>query len=306
MEILTAKPTQTQYNKIPCTKELPKFERSVSLLCWVYNEEELIEEYMHRANALLESCIEDYEIVVVDDCSTDRTPELLIQLQNQYPCIRMFRNEKNLNVGLSCRKAISLAEKDYIFWQTIDWAYDISNLRSFLELLKKFDIVAGVRRNPVESVSVSANWKPVLALLRLIRIKHLTRRSDTIPKAIISVINYLLIRLLFQVPLSDYQNVVFYPRKWIQLLEYEAKSSFVNPEALIKAYWNEMSIVEVPISFIARQKGDAKGTRIKAIVSSVTDILSCWNKWVIHKNVLRTRNGVIQRLRPDEWEQKLL
>ena len=112
---------------------LPKFDRSVSLVCWAYNEEDLIGEFLERANALMDKCVEDYEIVVVDDCSTDRTNQIVRDFAKRMPQVRLIRNERNLNVGMSCRRAIAAAGKEYLFWQTVDWSYDINLLRGHLE-----------------------------------------------------------------------------------------------------------------------------------------------------------------------------
>jgi len=281
---------------------LPKFDRGVSWLCWAYNEEELIGQYLQKAETLLDQTVEDYEIVVIDDCSTDRTNAIVAEMQRRNPRIRLIRNEQNLNVGLSSRKAIQSARKEYLFWQTIDWAYDISLLRIFLELLKTYDIVAGARRAPVRVADNIRFMKPILALLKLFGVKHLTRRSDTIRKALVSLFNYILIRLLFRVPLSDYQNVVFYPTKLIQSIQYEARSSFTNPEGLIKCHWQGASIAEVPISFIPRTAGEAKGTRFKALFSSVTDIFRLWWQWIVLGRRRAVNNGDIYRLYPEEWE----
>ena len=279
---------------------LPKFEHSVSLLCWAYNEELLIEDFLIRINTILEKAVHDYEIVVIDDCSVDGTNHIVKNLQKRIPQIKLYRNNKNMNVGYSCRRAIRMATKDYLFWQTIDWSYNIALLRTFLELLTRFDVVAGVRRSPVKIKNRFA--KPIAGILKLYGIKHLTKRSDTISKAVVSVINYSLIRVLFNLPLSDYQNVVFYPTGLVQSLTFEANSSFLNPELLIKAYWNGASIVEVPISFISRQAGEAKGTRLKAILTSICDIFKLWFRWVILDKHEIIRKGKITRLNPDEWE----
>lgn len=282
-------------------RNLPRFDRSVSWLCWAYNEEELIEGYLLRAQNLLEQTVEDYEIVVIDDCSTDRTNAIVTRLQQANPRIRLIRNEQNLNVGLSSQKAIYSAGKEYLFWQTIDWSYDISLLRLHLELLKTHDIVAGVRRAPVRVADEIRFLKPLLALFKLFGVNHVTRCSDTVGKAIVSLINYILIRLLFRVPLSDYQNVVFYPTRLIQSITYEAKSSFANPEGLIKCHWKGASIAEVPISFIPRTAGEAKGTRFKAIQTSVWDIFRLWWRWIVLGRRGPATKGVIRRLRPEEW-----
>lgn len=265
---------------------LPKFDKGVSLLCWAYNEEMLIGDFIEKANKLLEQAIEDYEIVIVDDGSTDKTAEIIESKQKFIPRLRLIRNPVNMNVGYSSQRAIKNAQKEYLFWQTIDWSYDLSNLRMFLELLKSYDIVEGVRKGPITS---------------LLDIDHLSRRSDNLFKAMVSVINYILIRCLFRVPLSDYQNVSFYPSKLIQSVSFESNSSFSNPEGLIKSHWKGASIIEVPIPFMHRQIGSAKGTRPKAILKAVRDIFQLWFQWIILGKRGLVKKGQITRLNPAEW-----
>jgi len=278
-----------------------KFDRSVSLLSWAYNEEDSLLGFLEKATNLLDSAVEDYEIVLIDDGSMDRTYHIAKTFQEEKnPRLKIFQNESNLNVGISSRRAIQRASKEFLFWQTIDWCYDISHLRAFLEYLKTYDIVQGVRRAPVQ-VRIKF-FKPIMAILKLFGMKHLTRRSDTVPKAVVSLINYILIRQLFRIPLSDFQNVTFYPTKWIQSLQFEATSSFANPEGLIKSYWNGKSIKEVPINFIPRQHGEAKGTRVRAITASVKDIFRLWVRWVILGERGKISKGEICRPNPAEWE----
>jgi glycosyltransferase involved in cell wall biosynthesis len=262
---------------MPFIKE--KFDKSVSCLCWAYNEEESIVPFLERITDLLESSISEYEIVMIDDGSKDRTYELAEAFRQKNPRLKIFRNDRNRNVGYSLRRAVECASKEFLFWQTVDWSYDISELRVYLEYLKTYDIVLGVRREPVRIHGILA--KPFALLFRLFGAKHITKRSDTVSKAFVSIFNYLLIRTLFRVPLSDYQNVVFYPTRFAQALTVESTSAFINPEHLLKSYWSGKSIKEVPISFIPRERGEAKGTKIKAIWRAVRDIIRFWFKHMI-------------------------
>src|SRR5437764_6976486 len=125
---------------------LGKFHRGVSLLAWAYNEEALAPRFFERAIELLNRVVSDWEIVFVDDCSTDRTGEIAAAFAAREPRIRIVRHERNLNVGLAFRSAIAHASKEFLFWQTIDWSYDIGKLRVFLELLNDFDALQGIQR----------------------------------------------------------------------------------------------------------------------------------------------------------------
>ena len=266
------------------------------MLSWAYNEEGSVSDFLERAAQLMESVVEDYEIILIDDGSTDKTYEIAKKFQEKNPKLKIIKNKKNRDIGIVIPRAIQAATKEYLFWQMVDWCYDISNLREFLEYLKKYDIVLGARRKPVK---VKLKFlKPIAVILRLFGIKHLTRRSDSILKAIISVIHYLLVRILFNIPVSDFHNTTFYSTKLAQSIKHEANSSFVVPETLLKSYWNEKSIKEVPINFISRKVGESKGTRVKTIMSSIKDICRLWFKWIVLGKRGTIRKGKICRLIP--------
>ena len=262
---------------------MQKFERSVSLLAWGLNEEDLLEAFLDRAFALLEETSTDYEVVFVDDGSTDRTPELLVAYAKKEPRLKIVRHDRNYNVGIACRTAIANASKEFLFWQTVDWSYDVGNLRIFLELLNHFDVVQGIRPVPIRLLS----YIPVLR-----SIYRVNKRSDTFRKAIVSLGNYYLLRVLFGAKFHDFQNITFYPTKFVQSLSIVGRTSFVNPELLLKSYARGVRIIEVPIRFIPRSQGDAKGTRLAAILRSVTDTLRNWLAWGIgYRRELKRKAG---------------
>jgi glycosyltransferase involved in cell wall biosynthesis len=234
----------------------------LSMLGWALNEEENIVEYVERAHRLLSELTDDYELIVIDDGSTDRTWEIAEEMQKTRPWLRLHRNERNRGSGYNTKRAIALAEKDYLFWQTVDWAYDIRALTASLGLLARYQVLQGVRLTPIST-------------------GILAKRSDHVGKAVVSMVNYLLIRLLFRLPLRDYQNVTVYPRRLIQSVVLETESSFTNPECLLKVWWKGATIKEVPTAFIKREKGTAKGTRPRAILAAIRDIVSWWIRWCV-------------------------
>ncbi len=251
-------------------QQAPKFERSVSLLSWAYNEEKSIAGFLARAIETMERAVADFEIVVVDDGSSDATPAILAEHARRDPRIRVVTHERNLNVGLACRTAIASARKEVLFWQTVDWAYDLTDLRSYLELLHQYDAVQGVRW-------AGTSKRPDGPILRLLHIAE--GRSDNIRKAMVSWVNYWVIRLLFGVPFYDFQNVTLYPTALIQSAPLRGRTSFVNPECLLRSVALGANFVQVPIEFIPREQGEAKGTRLSSILRSMGDILINWLSW---------------------------
>lgn len=264
-----------------------KFDRSVSLLAWGLNEAELLEPFLDRAFSLLESVATDYEVVFVDDGSTDATPEILTAYAAKEPRLRIVRHDRNYNVGIACRTAVANARKEFLFWQTVDWSYDIRKLRVFLQLLKHFDIVQGVRPVPIRLLS----YIPIIR--SIYRVK---RRSDTLRKAIISLGNYYTLRLLYGAKFHDFQNVTFYPTKLAQSLPIVGRTSFVNPELLIKSHARGARIIEVPIRFLPRASGKAKGTSLRTVARSTLDILRNWISWGIAHRRNVARSGEVERV----------
>jgi glycosyltransferase involved in cell wall biosynthesis len=233
------------------------------MLGWALNEEESIASYVDRAGRFLAALTDDFEVIVLDDGSTDRTWAIAIQMQETRPWLRVYRNEGNRGSGYNTKRAISLAQKDYVFWQTVDWAYDIEGLRTGLWMLQECDVLQGVRQG-------------TLSMKGLV-----LQRSDNPYKGLVSVVNYLLIRVLFRLPLRDYQNVTVYPRSLIQSVSLESESAFTNPECLLKTWWKGATFREIEIPFVKRVRGQSKGTKPAAIVAAVADILRWWFRWIV-------------------------
>lgn len=83
----------------------------VSVVLCTYNGSRYLEKQL---NSILNQSYEIEEIIIVDDCSTDSTRDILVKYHNEYSKIKLFFNEKNLGSNDSFKYAVSLATNDYI------------------------------------------------------------------------------------------------------------------------------------------------------------------------------------------------
>jgi dolichol-phosphate mannosyltransferase len=115
----------------------------LSVLIPVYNEELGVAEVVRRVAAIPV----EKEIIVVDDCSTDRTPEILAGLQRSIPDLRVIRHPENRGKGAGIRTAMEAATGDCIVTQDADLEYDPDDLPKLLQpiLDGQAKVVYGVR-----------------------------------------------------------------------------------------------------------------------------------------------------------------
>ena len=262
---------------------IPKrpYRPSVSLLGWAVNEQENLPTYVRRAESLLRSVSDDFELVFIDDGSQDHTWQVARELQRARPWLKLIRNTDNKGVGYNYARAIKGASKEYFLCQTVDWSYDVTELVASFDLLRRYDVLQGVRPRPAG-------------------IRVLAGRSDTIWKGVVSIANYWLIRMLFRLPLSDYQNITVCPTRLAQHLKLVGRSSFTNPEVLLKLWWQGASFKEVRVPFRKRERGRGTGTRFLSILRSVRDILWCWFTWMVLQGRRQRTHGTVATL--DESE----
>jgi glycosyltransferase involved in cell wall biosynthesis len=251
------------------------FRPSLSMLGWALNEEENVAEYVRRAQAFLSSVSDDYELVLFDDGSSDRTWAIMGELAATRPWLRPIKNDRNRGPGYCYRTGIGAATKSYFMAQTVDWAYDIDAFKRHFDDLQRYDILQGVRPGEYS-----------LSTLR--------KRSDSLYKGIVSLTNYTMIRVLYRLPFDDFQNVTICPTRLAQPLRLESEGSFTNPEVMMKLYWGGASFLQVPVLFQKRGRGKGTGTRVGAIARSIGDILGCWCRWVVFRTYPRRKGGRVQ------------
>jgi glycosyltransferase involved in cell wall biosynthesis len=117
-----------------------KKDLSLSVILPVYNEEEAIAETLSSVVRECEGLGIPYEVIVVDDGSSDSTPEKVRNF-----AVRLIRHPYNIGNGAAIKRGIRAARNDVIIFLDADGQHDAKDFRQFIELIRHYDMVVGAR-----------------------------------------------------------------------------------------------------------------------------------------------------------------
>src|SRR5262244_2233969 len=119
---------------------------SISAFFPAYNDAGTIASMVVLTDRTLRKVAEDYEIIVVNDGSTDHTAVVLSELEAKYPSLRVILHPTNLGYGAALRTGFANSTKDLIFYTDGDAQYDVRELELLLPLMTgSVDIVNGYK-----------------------------------------------------------------------------------------------------------------------------------------------------------------
>jgi glycosyltransferase involved in cell wall biosynthesis len=142
---------------------------SLSIFFPCYNDAGTIGSLVASADAVAREFADDYEIIVVDDASTDSSREVLRELQASYPRLRLVLHDRNRGYGGALRSGFTNASKDLVFYTDGDGQYDVFELRRFLPIMQDgVDVVNGykiARSDPLHRVIIGVVYLRLMRLL---------------------------------------------------------------------------------------------------------------------------------------------
>lgn len=120
---------------------------SISMVFPAYNEQDNLERLLKEADEAVSKVSSDYEIIVVDDGSTDETPALLKQLQTVYPFLVVYTHAPNKGYTAALRTGFTNARKELVFYSDSDCQFKLDEIDLLLPYTKTHDLVVGYRKD---------------------------------------------------------------------------------------------------------------------------------------------------------------
>ena len=227
---------------------------SISVVMPAYNEEVSIVEAVKQNIETFSSQKLDYEIIIVDDNSTDRSWEIIKELAEKHPEVFCYHHEKNLGPGGALQTGITKAKKEYVIFVPFDNPLTIYDLKPYIPSLGICDVAVGVR---AERVGYSYFAKIASFLY-----------------------NRIMIPLLFNIGVSDVNWIQAYRRHYFEdgTLNIGKTKIFFLVELLVQARRNNLIIVEIPSLMKRRLYGIPTCTRFSVMWATFWDAIKFFIK----------------------------
>jgi glycosyltransferase involved in cell wall biosynthesis len=226
---------------------------SLTVVFPMYNEEAYLERAVRAAREALEGAF-DYEIVIVDDASTDRTGALADALARSDPRVRVVHNTVNRRLGGSLRAGYAAATKDLIFYTDADLPIDLQQVPRAVRLLEyqQADIVAAYRFD---------------------------RTSEGLLRAIYTFSYNHLIRALFDLKVRDV-NFAFkvFRRSVLERFTLQSEGSFIDAEFLLRAKKSGCAIIQIGLDYFPRTRGTSTLASFGVIATILREMAKLWRE----------------------------
>ena len=228
----------------------------VSILIPVYNERTVVERSLSLVLAAPLPENMERELVIVDDCSTDGTWDILQRLARDFPEIRLYRHEKNAGKGAAVRTAVDLATGDFALVQDADLEYDPAEYPRLLRPLLDghADAVFGSRYMSGEQSRVLPFWHSMI------------NKGLTIVSNMFCNLNLTDMETCYKVFRTDL----------LKSIPIRSDRFGFEPEIVMKSAKRKLRIYEVPISYHGRTYEEGKKIGWKDGLKAFGVILKFW------------------------------
>jgi glycosyltransferase involved in cell wall biosynthesis len=197
----------------------------------MFNEEETIEHAIACAASALAGYSGDYEILVVDDASTDASAEIVRRLELDDPRIRLLRHEVNRKLGATLKTGYAAARHELVVYMDADLPFDPQEIVRAIRVLEvtRADLIAGYRHD---------------------------RRAEGARRTFYSYLYNTLIGLLFGWPHRDINfSFKLMRREVLEAIELRSEGSLIDAELIVKAKNLGFVIQQIGLDYFPRTRG---------------------------------------------------
>jgi glycosyltransferase involved in cell wall biosynthesis len=218
---------------------------NISVFYPVYNDEKTVESLTLKAISVLQEVANEFEIIIINDGSPDKSGELADQLALQFPFIRVIHHVKNLGYGAAIQSGFEHATYEWICFTDGDDEYDIQDLRKLIKLRDYYDLI------------ITFRYVKLYSTLRIF----------------ISGVYNKLFRFVFRTNYRDISTGLRLMKKSVYSdLTLISDSPFIGAEITLRTMLKGYRVGEMGVQTFPREFGKGSSTSFKNIIRTIKDM----------------------------------
>ncbi len=243
-----------------------KVRGKISLVLPAHNEEPNIRIVVEEAKQVLPTAFTDYEVVVVNDGSKDRTLEIAQQMADEDPHVRVVNHPVNRGYGAALTSGFNAATGDYVMFMDSDRQFDINDIHRLTPYVEDYDIVAGYR----------------------------IKRNDPAHRLLNAKLFGTAVMLMFDIHIKDLDCAFkVFKADVLRGINLESPGALINTEILTKARAQGRTMTQVGVNHYPRLEGEQSGASVRVVLRAFREILRLW--WRM-RSYVPPSGEVIERL----------
>ena len=233
-----------------------------------YNDSGTIASLVIRAVQVARTLTPDFEVLVINDGSSDATPMILDELASVYPGrVRIVHHQKNRGYGGALRSGFANATKELVFYTDGDAQYD-----------------------PAEMALL---WEKMTADVEWVN-GYKISRSDPLHRIVIGRVYHHIVKLLFGFRVRDVDcDFRLIRRSVFDKVQLEKNSGVICLEMMKKFHDAKFRVAEVPVHHFHRAYGKSQFFNFRRIFKTGVDVMALWWMLVVRKEHLKTREETV-------------
>jgi glycosyltransferase involved in cell wall biosynthesis len=232
---------------------------SITAFFPAYNDQHTIESMVRSAAEELRKVTTDFEVLVVNDGSRDNTAEVLQQIQDEIPELRVIHHVQNKGYGAALITGFTKARKELIFYTDGDGQYDVREIHKLLEVFgSDVDLVNGYKTSRADA------WYRIW-------LGEAYRRT---------------MRVLFNLRVRDVDcDFRLFRRRILENISLQSNSGVICVEFMKKVQLADYRIKEVPVSHLPRRHGSSQFFCIRHLMGVLGGLLKVWWTLVLSQHL---------------------
>lgn len=231
---------------------------SLSVFFPAYYDEKNIDKVVDSAVKVLEELkLKDYEVIIIEDGSPDKTGEVADSLAEKYSKVRVIHHEKNMGYGATLKDGFLNAKLDYVFYTDGDNQFDLNELKKFVALIPFSDIVVGYRK----------------------------RKQYSLYRKFTSLCYNYMLKLIFDIHYWDIDCAFkLFKADLFKKIQINSVDAFIDAEIMLKAKLQDYSVTEIGVMHLPRVDGISTGARPSVIFRTIKEVFDYRKEYMAELN----------------------